>query len=360
MDLVDKNSDFQKLISNLKNYNFVTIDTEFLREKTYFPQFCLLQVATPNGAWAIDVLSPDINLNDFAEILSNPKIIKVFHSCLQDVDILYRATGVMPENIFDSQIAGAFCGLGEAASYNRLCRLLLNIGVDKTHRVTDWSKRPLDNEQIRYALNDVVYLVEIYHRLKNLLEEQGKTSWAKKHFNLLSDPAYYQVDENEIWKKLNLPQIPIKAKKYCKILSIWREFKAQEHDVPRRAFLGNHDMINIAVYLSGVGRNKPNSRILNEYKNEIIEFVDKFNEQNPEYDFTVKIMSPLQRKAYGMLKSLATSKAEEHKIARSLIAKNHELAKLIFTDELEKFSCMQGWRYDIFGRYAEKLLQKIS
>ena len=157
MDLITKSSDFQKLILNLKNYNFVTIDTEFLREKTYFPQFCLLQVATPNGAWAIDVQSEDINMTDFAEILQDEKITKVFHSCLQDVDILQRSTGVMPVNIFDSQIAAAFCGLGETASYNRLCRLLLNLGDDKSHRVTDWYKRPLDKAQIKYALNDLVY-----------------------------------------------------------------------------------------------------------------------------------------------------------------------------------------------------------
>lgn len=360
MSLIDSDAGFRKLIEELKSYKFFTIDTEFLRDKTYYPSFCLLQIATPNKSYIVDVLSKNIDIKLFANILEDKNIVKVFHSCKQDIEILLKAVEVMPQNIFDTQIAAAFIGLGDVVSYDWLCKKLLNKKIDKTQRVTDWGKRPLDVQQLDYALNDVIYLVEIYRKLIALLEEQRKTNWAMEYMQYLSTPKYYEFDINEVWKKVNLPQIPKRAKKTCKIIAIWREHKAQELNLPRRRFLKDIDMINIGVYISGVNKTRPSTQLLQNYEKEIIEFVTNFDKMNPTQDLRSKIMTIKQRKLYGLLKSLLSIKANEKQIARHLIARNADLTELVFAESFSNFNCMQGWRYEIYGKFAAQIINNHS
>ena len=358
MNLIKNSSEFKSLIKNLEKYNFFTIDTEFLRDKTYFPDFCLMQIATTNNAYIVDVLSPDIDMRLFKDILLNEKIVKVFHSCKQDVEILQKSAGVTPKNIFDTQVASGFCGIGDTMSYYGLCKRLLNVYVDKTQRVTDWSKRPLEKEQLKYALNDVVYLIEVYQKILALLKDQNKSDWAFEYMRKLSEPDYYTVTEEDIWKKISFPQLPAKAKKYSKIMALWREQKAQEANLPRRRFLSDRDLINAGVYLSGINPSNPNESFFNRYGEELKRFVEEFDQRNQHYTYKSNVMNLKQRKLYGLLKGLLNVRAAELQVARHLIAKNDELSKLIFSKEIDDFVCMQGWRYQVFGKDAKVIIQK--
>lgn len=359
MDLINNTTQLAKVIRDLEKYKFITLDTEFLRSKTYFPQFCLLQIATQNNAYVVDVLSPDIDCSKLKEIMLSKDVVKVLHSCKQDVQVLQQELGVVPNNIFDTQIAAGFCGLGDMASYTGLCKRLLNVKLDKTQRVTDWSKRPLDKEQVRYALNDVIYLIEIYQKLVALLAEQNKSKWAGEYMDRLSNPNHYKLEINNIWRKLSLPPIPKKARSYCKIIAIWREHKAQETNVPRRRFLRDQEMINIANHLAGLSQGTFKSEFYRKYGDEIKDFISEFKwKTNSEYE--PKIMSLEQKKLYDLLRNLLSMKAGKYKIAKRLIATSEDLADLVWEGCTDSFDCMKGWRYDIFGSSAREIISKNS
>lgn len=358
MNLITNNLQLKALIKDLKKYRFFTVDTEFLRNNTYFPFFCLLQLSTSNNAYVIDVLADKIDLTLLKEVFLDPAIVKIFHSCSQDIEILEQAIGVKPKNIFDTQIAAAFCGIGETISYYQLCKKLLNVDIDKTQRITDWSKRPLNDKQIEYAINDVVYLVEIYPKLYSLLEKEGKINWALEHMQKLGKDKNDSLDIDFICKRINFPQIPARAKKIGRIIAVWREYNARDKNLPRRRFLSDQEVINLGIYLSGVGRNSPDTQFFHQHKENIVNFIEDFERQNPEYNFKNRMMNPTQRKLYSLLRNLVRMKSKEHSIAKHLIARNEEIYNLIFSNDMKNFPSMAGWRYEIFGKFAKKIMSK--
>ena len=357
MHLIQTRQEFTNLISDLSKHDVIAIDTEFLRDKTYYPQFCLLQIATQNKAYAVDALSEEVDFTLLKDLLINESVTKVFHSCKQDVEILCKAIGVMPNNIFDTQVAAAFCGISDMPSYDFLCRKLLNKNIDKTQRVTDWSMRPLRDNQIKYALNDVIYLIEIYKKLSANLEKDRKKSWALEYMKNFSNEDYFKLDADQVWQRLTMPQIPFKAKHAFKIIAIWREQKAIEYDIPRRKFLSDNDMINISLFLTGVNKNKPDNKIFAEYSDQIKNFLEEFSKNNNEGYLTKKIMNVKQRNDYKLLKNLLSLKAKESNIARHLVARNYDLSDLIFLKNFDENICTRGWRKEIYGNFAIQILQ---
>ena len=202
MKLITKNSELEDFCQKLSLSDFITVDTEFHREKTYWPLLCLIQVAGNDDAACIDALSEKINLNPLYLLFKNKKITKVFHAARQDLEIFFHLAKIIPNPIFDTQIAAMVCGFGESVSYQNIVAKLANSQIDKSLRFTDWTSRPLTKKQLNYALDDVIYLREVYIKLKDNLTNQKRTNWVKEELANLTDPKTYELAPNNAWKRI--------------------------------------------------------------------------------------------------------------------------------------------------------------
>ncbi len=226
---------------------FLTVDTEFIREKTYFPRLCLIQIAGSEKAAIIDPLAKDIDLAPVFELLQNPKIVKVFHAARQDIEIFYLLSKKIPAPIFDTQVAAAVCGFGESAGYESLVNQIVGKEIDKSSRFTDWSARPLSEKQLAYALSDVTHLRVIYEKLKKKIEDTGRTTWIAEEHVYLSDPALYDANPDEAWKRLRVGNLKPKHLAVLRELARWREHEAIKHDVPRGRIVKDDVLVELAL-----------------------------------------------------------------------------------------------------------------
>src|ERR1700758_245082 len=202
MKLISDTAALAAFCHRLASAEFVTVDTEFMREKTYWPQLCLVQLAGPEEAWAIDPLAPGMDLAPLFELMSNPKVLKVFHAARQDVEIFLHLSGSVPAPLFDSQVAAMVCGFGDAVSYETLAGQLARARIDKSHRFTDWSARPLTEKQLAYALADVIHLRTIYEKLAQRLQRTGRAGWVDEEMAVLTNPDTYRLDPELAWQRL--------------------------------------------------------------------------------------------------------------------------------------------------------------
>jgi ribonuclease D len=228
--------------------SFIAVDTEFMREKTFWPQLCLIQVGAPEESVAIDPLAPGIDLAPFFELLWLPSPLKVLHSARQDIEVFHHLTGKIPAPLFDTQIAAMVCGFGEAVSYEKLVNRLAGAQVDKTMRFTDWARRPLTDRQILYALADVSHLRPIYEHLAHELERSGRRSWLDEELAALSDPKLYAMEPREAWRRLRPRSSNRRFLAILRELAEWREREAQRRDVPRNRILRDEALTEIAAH----------------------------------------------------------------------------------------------------------------
>ncbi|HRQ61952.1 MAG TPA: ribonuclease D, partial [Alphaproteobacteria bacterium] len=233
--IITKQKDLDALCKNLAQKPFITFDTEFLREKTYYPKLCLIQVADPEkNAAAIDPLADGLDLAPLFDLLQNEMVLKVFHAGRQDLEILFNITGgQLPKPFFDTQVAAMVCGYGDQVGYEALVRDIAKVQIDKSSQFTDWSRRPLTQRQIDYALDDVIHLVDVYQSLTRRLEEKGRTEWVFEEEAVLANPATYVVEPREMWQKVKIKTPKPKALAILRELAAWREMRAQEKDLPR-------------------------------------------------------------------------------------------------------------------------------
>ena len=235
------------LCAKLKGANFITVDTEFIREKTYYPQLCLIQVGMNKKAWVIDAMAKDLDLGAFFDILKNKSIIKVFHACRQDIEIFYHLMHQMPEPIFDTQVGAMVCGYGDNVSYQQLVRDYVGIELDKGMRITDWSHRPLNKEQEKYALHDVIELQDVYQKMMDDICRTNRLDWIQEEMQHLTSPDLYEPKIIHIMTKM---RVPFKKKEnihLCARLCEWRETTAQEKDRPRKYILTDDEIFEIAA-----------------------------------------------------------------------------------------------------------------
>ena len=202
MRIIENTPDLKALISELTGAPYLALDTEFMRDQTYWPKLCLIQVAAPGVEAIVDPLADGIDLAPFYELLKSPGIVKVLHAARQDIEIFHHQGGMIPDPLFDSQIAAMVCGFGDAASYETLCRKIAHVDIDKSSRFTDWSRRPLSQKQLDYAIGDVTYLRIIYEFLKKKLEQTGRSEWVQEEISALQDPALYAMHPEIAWKRL--------------------------------------------------------------------------------------------------------------------------------------------------------------
>lgn len=234
MKLIDTTDELAQACESLSQHPFVTVDTEFLRDTTFWARLCLIQMADPDGnVHLVDTLAKDIDLTPFFALMGNEGVLKVFHAARQDIEIFYNMSGAVPHPVFDTQVAAAVCGFGESVSYNQLVRKVKQIDIDKSHRFTDWSRRPLTDKQLRYAADDVIHLIEPYRHLAQMLEENGRAHWISEEMELLTSPQTYELAPEDAWKRLKMRARKPRELEAMIRLAEWREREAQTRNVPR-------------------------------------------------------------------------------------------------------------------------------
>jgi ribonuclease D len=359
MELITSGSKLKERLEKLQeSAEFVCLDTEFVREKTYFPTLGLIQIATKSDVFAIDPIDSNIELSSFKGLLANEKIIKVLHACSQDLEIFYNLFSTTPKNMFDSQVGAKMLGFGESISYGRLVEHYLNKRMDKSHRYTDWTKRPLEPEQLDYAALDVIYLVEIFEAMKKELLQKGRYDWAVEESTKLLSEDIYHVDVDECWKKLKVKSNDRQYLAILKSLSRWREVTAQNLNKPRGWILKDDAIQEIAAI-----KPKNNSdlhglrffRYDEKLAGDILGVVDYgMNEEKPPKVARGDKFPDSAGALLSLLRILLKAQSIKHDIAPSVIADLEDLENIALGNH-KNSKAMQGWRYEVFGKFAEKL-----
>jgi ribonuclease D len=364
MHLITTTRALSDLCERLGQHDFVTVDTEFIREQTFWPKLCLLQLAGPGGDEAVvDPLAPGMDLKPFYDLMANERTVKVFHAARQDLEIVWTQARLMPKPIFDTQVAAMVCGFGESVSYVNLVKQTTGKDLDKSSRFTDWARRPLSERQLTYALGDVTYLRDVYLRLKTELEQTGRVHWLDEEMSELVDPRTYETLPEDAWRRLKLR---IKNRKSLAVLielAAWRERTAQSTDVPRNRVLRDEALYDIANHAPTDASQLSQLRSLSDgfgrsaRAKEIIEAVKKGLARDPSTLPSIREgggLSADKLATVELLRVLLKACAARSKVAPRLIADAEHLERLAAEDEPE-IPALKGWRYELFGAEAQRL-----
>lgn len=364
MQIIETTDELIKLCKKLEQQSFITVDSEFVREKTYYSKLCLIQVGWLENAAIIDPLAPDLNLHPFLEILQNPNILKVFHSGRQDIEIFYNLSGKIPTPIFDTQIAAMACGFGTTISYDNLVMLVTGIELDKSSRLTDWSKRPLDKRQLEYALRDVTFLIPCYQYLDNYLKENNREYWILEETQALCNEDLYKVDPDCVWQKIHYTAHSGTFLAVLKELAAWREKRAIQHNVPRQNIMKDDMLLNIASLAPKTTeemakvRNIRNDIVKGKLGTEILAAVRQglempMTRELKKIDKERRIHIPSNAVALiEVLKLLLKIKSEQYGVVARLIASDSDLRDIACGKNDKTNKALQDWRYEIFGKDA--------
>ena len=360
MDLITCNEDLAAACARLSAAPFVAIDTEFMREQTFWPKLCLIQMAAEGVDVLIDSQALDLDLQPFFDLMTNERVLKVFHSGRQDIEIVHHLAGVIPHPIFDTQVAAMVCGFGEAVSYSMLVKRVLGRNLDKTSRFTDWSRRPLSERQLTYALGDVLYLRDLYPKLKAQLDKSGRESWLDEEMAVLTDPGTYQLHPEQAWKRLKMRIKTPKALAVLMELAAWREREAQSQDVPRSRVLKDEALYDIANQAPrsaedlGSLRTLHNGFARSSRGRAVLEAVTRGLERDPKSVPPIERGEPMPPEAAAvvdLLRVLLKATAGRHGVAPKLIATSDELEEIARSDDAE-VPVLRGWRGKLFGEEA--------
>jgi ribonuclease D len=359
--LVTSTEDLEKACAYLGGQPFITVDTEFLRQTTYRPKLCLIQMAASGLAIAVDPLA-GLDLSGFYALMANEAVVKVFHAARQDIEIVYQEAGVIPHPIFDTQIAAMALGYGEAVSYGALVKKLLKRNHDKTYQSIDWCVRPLGPRQLDYALGDVTHLRDIYVKLRQRLQETGRESWLEEEVGILTDPKTYAFDPADAWKRLKLAGKSRLAKAIIMELAAWRERCAQDENVPRGRVLKDEAIYEIAKHAPRSLETLSRLRSVRESVKARGEAVLRCVSAALAHDLSdiamVEAHAELPASASAtveLLRVLLKAVSAELNIAPKLLASADDLEKLAQFDEPD-IPALKGWRRQLFGEKALALM----
>ena len=363
MNTVSTTAELAALCKRLAQFPAVTVDTEFMRETTFWPKLCVVQMASPEEAAIIDALAPDLDLQPFFELMKNEAVIKVFHAARQDIEIIYHLGGLVPHPVFDTQVAAMVCGFGESVSYDQLVQKLTGARIDKSSRFTDWSRRPLTDRQTEYALADVTHLRDVYQALSQRLEEQKRTDWVREEMEVLTSPDTYRSEPEEAWKRLKLRvRKPIELA-VLREVAAWREREAQSRDVPRGRVIKDDAIYEIAAQQPttpqalGQLRTMPRGFERSRAAEEILAAVKTAMEIPREQLPRVPKHRPATNgngAAVDLLKVLLKMTSESHGVASKVIATVDDL-EAIANDDEANVPALHGWRAEVFGHDALRL-----
>ncbi|HEY4943849.1 MAG TPA: ribonuclease D [Rhizomicrobium sp.] len=360
MRIVENTDALRALVAELEGAPYLALDTEFMRDQTYWPKLCLIQVAAPGIEAIVDPLAEGIDLAPFYDLLKKPGIVKVLHAARQDIEIFHHQGGMIPDPLFDSQIAAMVCGFGDAASYETLCRKIAHVEIDKSSRFTDWSRRPLSQKQLDYAVGDVTYLRVIYESLKKQLERTNRSAWVQEEISALQDPQLYELQPDTAWKRLKPRTSNKRFLAMIASLAAWREREAQARDIPRGRVLKDEALMEIAAHppesadklesIRAVPKGFANSRL----GKGLMEAVEEGKTAKPpepiELDRPRRRREPSQA-AVDLLKTLLRLRAEAVGVAPRLIANADDIERLAAQED-EGVPALHGWRAQVFGNDA--------
>jgi len=363
MRLIETTQELARICTRLGQHDFVAVDTEFIREQTYWPKLCLIQLAGPEDEALVDPLHPGISLKPFFQLMANARVVKVFHAARQDLEIIWNQARLIPQPIFDTQVAAMVCGFGEAVSYVNLVKQVTRQDLDKTSRFTDWARRPLSAKQLEYARGDVIHLRHIYRYLKGELEREERAGWLDEEMATLTEPGTYEADPEAAWRRLKLR---VKSRKGLAVLielAAWRERAAQAQDVPRSRIVRDDTLYDIANHAPTATSQLAELRTLSDgfarsaRAKEIIEAVKRGLARDPKTVPPLRAGVPLPAEKLALLdllRVLLKTCAARHKVAPRLIADGDDLER-IAVEEAPDVPAMKGWRYDLFGVHAREL-----
>lgn len=353
-----------KLCEQIKKEPWVALDTEFLREKTYYPKFCLLQIATPEWVACVDPIAlPSLDI--LFDVIYSPSIVKVFHSCRQDLEIFYQLTGRIPAPLFDTQIAAPLLGFQENPGYAMLVSSLLNVNLNKAHTRADWTKRPLIDAEIQYAADDVIYLCKIYQMMLQKLAELGRADWLERDFAELENPDLYEVKPEKAWLKIKgKNKLTGRQLSIVQALAEWREKTAQSEDRPKSWLLRDELLFDIAkLQPETVGElanvRGINERVVNRYGAELCQLITAAKNRLPiplnEKGRPAK-KTQQQEAILDILTALVRIRAEENSLNPVILATRKDLEVLLFNDD-DECPLLHGWRFKMAGRELVGLLK---
>ncbi|MGR9114620.1 MAG: ribonuclease D [Gammaproteobacteria bacterium] len=360
---IDTPAKLDELCKQIRKESWLALDTEFLREKTYYPKFCLLQIASPEWVACVDPIALD-DLNALFDAIYDTSITKVFHSCRQDLEIFYQLTGKIPEPVFDTQIAAPLLGFQENPGYAMLVSNFLNINLSKAHTRTDWTVRPLSESQLQYAADDVIYLCQVYQKMLEKLAELQRLDWLENDFAQLNNPELYLVSPENAWLKIRgKNKLTGRQLSIVQVLSKWREETAQAEDRPRTWLLRDDLLLELAKLQPAsfeelMSVRNINERTVHRYGRTICHLVNKAKQQPPlplhEKGRPAK-KTPQQEAILDILTALVRIRADENSLNPSILASRKDLEMLLFDDPDSLL--MKGWRYSMVGRELTGLLK---
>ena len=349
---------------------YVTVDTEFLRERTYYAKLCLVQLAMPregdDSAVLVDPLAEGLSLQPLWDLMADKAVVKVFHAARQDLEIFFHDGDVIPEPLFDTQVAAMVCGFGEQVGYETLVRKIVKQGLDKTSRFTDWSRRPLNDRQLKYAIGDVTHLSEIFPRMLEKLKDTNRGMWINAEMEKLADPENYVNDPEQSWKRVKSQGRNLETLGRLKALAAWREHEAQSKDLPRGRIVRDETLADIAAHPPrdqsklGQVRGLSNGWKNNDIGERLMEALGEA-EPLPRDDLPQKNnRRPKNGKENALvadlLKLLLKIRSAELNVASRLLARAEDLERIV-AGEREDVSLLEGWRYEQFGRDALDLIE---
>ncbi len=360
-------ADLAQFCASFGDEQFITVDTEFIRERTYFPQLCLMQVATSKEAVAIDpIAGPDMDLTPLYDAFADERLVKVFHACGQDIEIFVHESGRIPFPLYDTQIAAMVCGYGESISYENLVMDIVGASLDKASRFTDWARRPLSDRQLIYALDDVIHLRVIYEKLVARIADDGRSDWLSEEMAALADITKYRVDANRAWVRLKVKSRSPAVLQTLRATAAWREQMAAKKDVPRQRILKDDYVVQVAMQMPKTIEELHEVRGIQGQlsKESMAALVDVIatalaepKENFPQPEERDKPMPAAQEACLDQLKLLLRQKAEDYHVVPRLVADKAELEAVVRGKlPLEKAHFGHGWRYEIFGAAAADLL----
>lgn len=362
--LITNSGELEKYCRRFTEAEFVTVDTEFLRERTYWPQLCLVQVADREQAVAIDVLAPGLDLGPLYRLMREPDVLKVFHSCDQDMAVFHYVMGDVPAPVFDTQIAAMVCGFGEQPGYAALVSSMTGHSIDKASQMTDWSRRPLTDRQIDYAIGDVTYLIPVYDELRERLRTNGRRDWVAEELARVGLASNYENDPLQQWRRVRIRRPTRKTLAVLREVAAWRERVAQQRDLPRGWVLKDESVAEIsATHPSTTGqleRVRGVSRRLAEGRDgaAVLDAVRRAlaspSETWPDVPRRRKPESEGADTLVALLQALLRIRSEEHEVAPALIANRRDL-ELIAGDDDAEVPALSGWRRKLYGDEALKL-----
>ena len=366
MKTITTTSDLAAFCAEAAKYPYVTVDTEFLRERTYYSKLCLIQLAFmgdgKDDAVLVDPLSDGLDLKPLYDLFEDAGVVKVFHAARQDLEIFFVDQGIIPAPLFDTQVAAMVCGFGEQAGYETLVRKIAKESVDKSSRFTDWSRRPLTDAQKTYALADVTHLRVIYEYLSGELDKSGRKKWVAEEMGILNDPATYQADPENAWKRVKTRTNSTKFLSIVRELARFREIHAQSRNIPRNRVFKDDALVELASTKPASEKDLGRSRLLlrearrGEVADGILKAVQAGLNANPEdapkIDRSREKMQVNPALA-DMLRVLVKAKADNEGVAQKLIATSADLDAI--AAGIRDVAALRGWRKEVFGADALRL-----